>query len=362
MKKDLGQLIITGLSGTQLLSEEAKFLESENIGGVVLNECNFESPAQLAELINNIQKCREEYPLFIAVDHEGGRNSSFGAPFSKLPPALDLVLLDSPKIIYHVTKIMADELSAVGVNLNLAPVCDILESEESKLIGDRAYGRDPETVSKYISSVIRGLQTNGVMSCAKHFPGHGGTQKDSNVDLPIIKKSLAELRGHEFIPFVKAIKSRVEFVMMGHLVVEGIDPERPCSLSDKAYQLIRSEMKYNKIICTDEMRMGAIANKYSPEEAAVMAVNAGADVLVYRELEAAQVALEALQEAVKIKKIKNETVQSHLFMVMNTKKSNLKQYNPVYIPEISKKINQRASQVFLEELESKIKAAKKELA
>lgn len=358
MKKDLGQLIITGVSGTQLTSEEAKFLESENIGGVILNERNFESPAQLAELVNNIQKCREEYPLFISVDHEGGRGSSLGALFSKLPPALDLVLLDSPKIIYHVTKIMADELSAVGVNLNLAPVCDILETEESKVIGDRAYGRDPETVSKYISSVIRGLQTNGIMSCAKHFPGHGGTVKDSHTDLPIIKRTLDELRGHEFIPFVKAVKSRVEFVMMAHLIVEGLDPDKPCSLSDKAYGLIRSEMKYNKIICTDEMEMGAIKGKYSTQDAAVLAVNAGADILIYRDMAAAEVALSALKEAVKTKKIKNETVSAHLSMVMGTKKANLAQFNPVYIPEISKKINQRASQVFLEELESKIKSAK----
>ncbi len=362
MKKDLGQLIITGISGTQLLSEEVKFLESENIGGVILGANNFESPAQLAELVNNIQKCREEYPLFISVDHEGGRGSSFGQPFSKLPAALDLVHLDSPKIVYHVTKIMADELSAVGVNLNLAPVCDILEAEESKVIGDRAYGRDPDTVSKYISSVIRGLQTNGLMSCAKHFPGHGGTTKDSHTDLPIIKRTLDELRSHEFIPFVKAVKSRVEFVMMAHLIVEGIDPDRPCSLSDKAYQILRSEMKYNKIICTDEMTMGAITTKFSATDAPIMAINAGADILIYREMNSAMVALESLKEAAKTKKIKNETILAHHTAVMNTKKANLKQYNPVYIPEISKKINQRASQVFLEELAQKINSAKKELA
>lgn len=354
MKKDLGQLIMTGISGTTLSKEEAEFLEGENIGGVLLLEKNYESPAQMAELVNHIQRSREEYPLFIAIDHEGGRMSRLGAPFSKLPSPMDLSKLDSPKIIYHVTKIMAEELSAVGINLNLAPVCDILEADESKVIADRAYGRDPDTVSKYVSSVIRGLQTNGIMSCAKHFPGHGSTTKDSNVDLPIIKRSLEELRGHEFIPFVKAIKARVEFVMMGHLIVEGIDPEKPCSLSEKAYKLLRGEMKYNRVICTDDLQMGAIASKYSVTQAAGLAINAGADILLFRDLDHASDALKSLQEDVRTKKIKNEIILSRLNTVLSAKKANLKEYNPIYIPEISKKINQRSSQVFLADLASKL--------
>lgn len=359
MKKDLGQLIMTGISGTTLTTEEAKFLEAENIGGVLLLEKNYESPAQLAELVNHIQRSREEYPLFIAVDHEGGRINRLGAPFSKLPAPMDLAALDSPKIIYHVTKIMAEELSAVGINLNLAPVCDILEHEESKIIGDRSYGRDSETVSKYISSVIRGLQTNGIMSCAKHFPGHGATTKDSHIDLPIIKKTLDQLRSHEFIPFVKAVKARVEFVMMGHLIVEGIDPERPCSLSEKAYQLLRSEMKYNKIICTDDLQMGAISSRYSTAEAASLAIRAGADVLLWRDMDHAADALKALHDDVRTKKIKNEVILARVQTVANTKKTNLKEYAPIYIPEISKKINQRSSQVFLTELTTKISSSQK---
>src|SRR5690606_6242152 len=116
---------MTGIDGLTLSSDEADFLEKENIGGVLLFSKNFESPAQLAELINSIQKCRREYPLLIAVDHEGGRVMRFRSHFTQFPSMMEIASLGSPKICFHTAKIMAEELSACGININLAPVCDI---------------------------------------------------------------------------------------------------------------------------------------------------------------------------------------------------------------------------------------------
>jgi len=354
---NLGQLVFSGISGTVLTDEEKKFIEEENIGGVILFANNYESPAQLAELVNSIQALRQEYPLYIAVDHEGGRVIRFKNNFTQFPPMLDLVKTDSPKNCFQVASIMADELSACGVNLNLSPVCDILTNQSNKVIGDRAFGKNPDSVSKFISSMIRGFQTKNVMSCAKHFPGHGGTTKDSHFDLPIVKKELNELEKDEFIPFVKAVKSRVEFVMMAHLVVEGIDPDLPCTLSPKAYEILRRDLKFTNLIITDDMQMKAITDNFGVEEAAVMAIKAGADIIEYKDMDQARIALEALKKASKTKDLKNDVIKDRTDRVNESKKTNLKEYNPIYIPEISKKINTKQSQAFLKDITEKIAQA-----
>ncbi len=351
---NLGQLVFTGISGTVLTDEEKKFIEEENIGGVILFANNYESPAQLAELVNSIQALRQEYPLYIAVDHEGGRVMRFKTHFTQFPPMLDLVKTNSPKNCFQVASIMAEELSVCGVNLNLSPVCDILTNQSNKVIGDRAFGEDPESVSKFISSMIRGFQTKNVMSCAKHFPGHGDTSKDSHFDLPIVKKNLEELQKNEFIPFIKAAKSRVEFVMMAHLVVEGIDPDLPCTLSEKAYEILRRDLKFTNLIITDDMQMKAITDNFGTEDAAVMAIKAGADIVEYKDMDQAKIALEALKNASKTKELKNEVIKDRTDRVNESKKANLKEYSPIYIPEIAKKINTNQSQVFLKDITEKI--------
>jgi len=351
MGTEVGQLIFTGVSGLTLTEEEFDFLEKEKISGVILFSKNYESPAQLGELVNSIQKARDNYPLFISVDHEGGRVQRFQQGFSKIPSAQTVTQWGSPKICYHITKIIADELKSCGINLNFSPVCDILSEKTGNVIGDRAYGNDPETVSKYISSVIRGFQANGVLSCAKHFPGHGETSKDSHKELPHITRSLEELSSHEFIPFVKAIKSRCEFMMMGHLVVDGLDEEHPATLSKKTYDYLRKELRFSKIVVTDDMQMDAIAARYSTEEAAISAINAGADMLIYRDMELARKAVSALRNAEKTKTLKSDDLKEKYQRINNVKKEYLKSYTPIYIPDISKSLNTKVTQAFFADLD-----------
>lgn len=352
--KDLGQLIFTGISGVSLTDEERDFIEQENIGGVILFSENFESPAQLAELVNSIQKLRDEYPLYIAVDHEGGRVCRFKKYFSQFPPMMNIASAGSPKLCFEVSTIMAKELKACGVNLNLAPVCDILTNESNKVIGDRAFGRDADTVSKFVSSAIRGFQTEGIQACAKHFPGHGSTTKDSHFDLPYVTKPMDELKEEEFQPFIKAIKSRVEFVMMAHLVVDAFDKDKPCSLSPAAHEYLRNELKFSKLIISDDMQMKAITDNYGVEEAAVMAINAGSDIVEYRDFDFAKKALEGLKAALKDKTLKPEIVKDRAQRILNSKKTHLADYSPVYIPEIEKQVNSRQSQLFIEELNKQL--------
>ena len=350
----IGQLFFTGISGKSLTKDEALFIETYDVGGVILFSNNYESPAQLAELINEIQSKRKEYPLFIGVDHEGGRIIRFKQHFTQFPSMLDISKLKSPKIFFEIYKIMANELSTCGVNVNFAPCCDILTNPSNKVIGDRAFGKSSNEVSKYVSSAIRGLQTNNVFGCAKHFPGHADTSKDTHNSSVILKKSLNDLNKHEFIPFIKAVKARVEFFMMSHIIADGIDQDNPTSLSAKAYNIVRNEMRYTKLIITDDMQMNAITDKYNTEQAAILALKAGADILLYRDCFETKKALDGVNSALKTKELKNTDIQQKLKRIEDCKQRNLKEYKQIYIPTIAQTINQRQSQILLNELNKRI--------
>lgn len=351
----LGPLIMTGIEGITLTDEEKNFLSEEKVGGVILFARNYEDPAQLAELINSIQECRDEYPLFISVDNEGGRVFRFKGSFSHFPAMRDIAKLDSPKTVYEVHQVMAQELKACGVNFNFSPVCDVLRENTTNAIGDRAFSMESVEVEKYISGAIRGLQTNGIMACAKHFPGHGNTTKDSHYDLPYIKQSMDEFEKVDFVPFNKASRSKVEFILMAHLVCDAIDPELPTSLSPKAYELLRKSLKFTRCIISDDMHMEAITKKWSVEEAAFLAVSAGCDVLVYRHMPEAKLALEGLKEKYKTKELKKERVDESLKRIEESKKLYLSEYKPVYIPEISKNFNTNEATNLLKSINDQLK-------
>ena len=354
--ENLGQLIICGIKGTSLTPEEKEFIEKEKIGGVILFSHNYQDPSQLAELVNSIQKLRDEYPLFISVDQEGGRVTRFKTHFTQFPPMLEISSLNSPKIIFEVHQVMAKELAACGINLSFSPVCDVLTNADNKAIGDRAFGTDPATVEKNISAAIRGLQTSGLLSCAKHFPGHGGTTKDSHFDLPLVKTSLDEMRERELIPFVKASKARVEFMMMAHLLIDELDDKLPSTLSPRVYEFLRQETKFSKIIITDDMEMKAISDRFTIAEAAVKAMTAGADVLLYHNIESAGTALRALNEALKKRQIHKDVISEKLSRVEKCKKEFLSEYNPIYIPKISEVFHSNESKAITETLKKSLKA------
>ncbi len=352
--KNLGQLFICGISSLTLTESEKNFIQNENIGGVILFSHNYQDPAQLAELVNEIQSLRDEYPLFISVDQEGGRVQRFKNNFTHFPSMYDVAKLDSPKITFEVHSAIAQELSACGINLNFSPVCDIWTNQNNKVIGDRSFGKSGEIVEKHVSAAIRGLQTHNVLACGKHFPGHGDTTKDSHYDLPYLKTSLDQLRSRELIPFQKASKARVEFMMMAHLVVDAIDEQMPTSLSAKAYQFLREELKYKNIIVTDDMEMKAISDRFKYGEAAVMALEAGADMLIYRTSESCQEAYFATKQALVSKRISREELDRKANLINSVKKNYFNNYKPIYIPNIKKAMNLDNNQKLLIEINVKL--------
>lgn len=345
-----GQVIISGISGVSLNEEEKDFLQSGNIGGVVLFSHNYESPAQLAELVNSIQQLRDEYPLFVSVDHEGGRVQRFKEGFSRIPSLKEMSSSGSPKLCFEIHKIIGEELKACGVNFNFSPVTDVLTNPSNTVIGDRSFGPDPEVVTKFISAAIRGLQTSGVIACSKHFPGHGMTLKDSHHDLPIVKTSLDELENIHIYPFSKAAKSRVEAIMVAHLMVDAIDDKNPSSLSPAIYEKIRSDLKFNRIIITDDMEMSAITDRYTVEEASVAALKAGADIVLFRTLESAKKAYESIQDAFKRKELLKKDIDEKLQRILDLKKKYLSEYKPIFIPDLAQTMNTAKNQKLISEL------------
>lgn len=347
---EIGQLFITGFSGLNINDSDKEFIRDNNIGGVILFTENFSDVGQVSELINSIQTLRDEYPLFISIDQEGGRVKRFKSGVTQFPAMLEVGQKDSPKLTFEVHKAMAKELSACGVNLNFSPCTDIWSNSNNKVIGDRAFGKTAQEVEKHVSAAIRGLHSQNVLACAKHFPGHGDTLKDSHFDLPYVTKSLESLELNELVPFVKASKSRVEFMMMAHLVVDAIDPTLPCTLSKKAYEFLRSYLKYNGIIISDDMEMKAITDQYGTAEAAIMALEAGADIIMYRSIEQTQIAFKAIKEAVKTQRLKKSEIEEKINRVRSCKQKHLMNYSPVNIPSLSKKIGIKEHSDLLEKI------------
>ena len=211
-----------------------------------------------------------------------------------------------------------------------------------------------EIVEKNISGAIRGLQTNGVMGCAKHFPGHGTTVKDSHYDLPHLTKKIKELEEFEIDPFIKAAKARVNFIMVAHMVVDVFDSDLPCSLAPKCYEYIRKNLKYSRPIITDDLSMKAITSKMSIEDASVLALNAGADILLFQNIEEAKSTFARVSDAIKVKEILKVKIDEKLKRVESTKKEYFTDFKPVYIPSIKDQVKTKQIAAFLKDIKVKI--------
>lgn len=321
--KNLGQLFITGISGTSLTSVEKKFLKDEDIGGVILFSKNFKSPEQLCELTKSIQSLRKKNPFFISVDHEGGRVIRFKEFFTQFPPMLKLADLASPETYFEVAKIMGEELSACGINLNFSPVCDIFTNPENEVIGDRSFGRNHQNINKMIPSFIKGLKKSHILTCAKHFPGHGDSLLDSHFDLPVLNTPLKILREREFLPFKCAIKSDVDFVMMGHLQVLAIDPDLPASLSTKAHELLIKGLGFNGLIISDDFQMEALTKNFSDIESLTYAFKAGTHIVEYRDMDYTRKCLEKFKKAVENQEISRDLLTKKINKITLFKRERL---------------------------------------
>ena len=323
------------------------------MGGVIFFAHNYENPGQITEFINQVQECRSELPLWTSVDHEGGRVQRFKKPFTKIPDAQTISRSATPRAAFDVAQIMAKELKAVGINLNFCPVADISTNPKNPVIGPRSFGSNEDHVSKMVTAVVRGDLVNGVQPCVKHFPGHGDTSTDSHYALPRVDTPVEVLRDREFKPFLKAFKSRCSMVMTAHILNPKIDPNFPATLSSLTLrELLRSELRYNRIIISDDMEMKAIADHYGAQEAPVLAVAAGCDLLIYRTEAGARQAYECLVKAIESGKLDPQLVLESVERSQALKKEFLLPYSPVNIAELGQKIGLVESAKLIEKVEN----------
>jgi len=343
IKKDaiesLGELLITGFQGLELSEETSAFISQARIGGVILFSHNYENPAQVAELANQAQECCTSLPLWVSVDHEGGKVQRFKKGFTRIPDAASIGAMNSPKLAFEISEVIAQELSAVGVNLNFCPIADIATNPKNPVIANRAYGQTEETVSKMITAIIRGHLVNGVQPCVKHFPGHGDTSTDSHFALPRVDTPIELLREREFKRFQKAFKAKCSLVMTAHILTSNVDPKVPATLSKIILQdILRKELRYNKVIISDDMEMKAITDHFGAEEAPRMAIEAGCDLLCYRSEAASRHSYEALVKSIENGTLPPERVLESAERIRNLKKSALLPYHPIPISEVAGKI------------------------
>jgi len=298
LRRTAGQLFMVGLPGPELDPENREFLREYTPGGVVLFKRNVTSAVQLRRLVADVKTGGAGVEPLVAIDHEGGRVNRLPRPFTHFPPALT-VATGGPAAARRVGRAMGVELSAVGIDLDFAPVLDVWTNPRNTVIGDRAFGTTPAAAARNALALARGLGEAGVVSCGKHFPGHGGTAGDSHHVRPRLARSRRELDALDMAPFRRAIAARIPTLMTAHVVYPALDPRRPATLSRPiAHDLLRRRLGFRGVLFSDDLEMHAVS-KRPIERVVVEALQAGCDMLlVCASAELARRGIDAVAKAI----------------------------------------------------------------
>ena len=252
-------------------------------------KANLVSESQTRKMLGNVQEYAQEItglPVFLSVDEEGGTvarvANNDGFSVEDVGDMADIGASGDAGKAYEVGETIGTYLSGLGFNLDFAPDADVLTNPDNAVIGVRSFGSDSQLVSDMVLAEMDGLADAGVLSCVKHFPGHGGTAGDTHEGYAYTDKTLDQLKAAELVPFAAAVEAEVPFVMVSHISVpQVIGDNTPSSLSETMVsEVLRDQLGYDGIVITDALNMGAIAEKYSSSEAAVRALSAGVDMLL----------------------------------------------------------------------------------
>ncbi|MBI3988969.1 MAG: beta-N-acetylhexosaminidase [candidate division NC10 bacterium] len=321
LDEKIGQLFIFGFDGTEPSEELQRFIRHANLGGVVLLKRNIRDPLQLFSLIAALQASSPSLPLFVAVDQEGGRVSRLDPPFTQFPSPARVGEVGSVKLAHAMGAAIGKELRAVGINVDLAPVLDVNTNPSNPVIGDRAFGADPDLVAELGVSFFWGLKEQGILAVGKHFPGHGDTSLDSHEALPIVSHPKERLDAVELQPFAEAIEAGIPALMTAHVLYPSLDPWYPATLSKAILtDLLRGELGFPGLIVSDDLAMKAISDRYGSGEAAVRFLEAGGDlVLICHTWERQMEAIEAVKYAVEEGRISEERIEESLRRIIAVK-------------------------------------------
>jgi beta-N-acetylhexosaminidase len=298
VRDDVGQLLWIGFETPTVSTQLKKQLEAGDWGATILFKRNLsftvvpgDVPQEVCDLDALVAMNRELHrsapdgtPALIAVDHEGGVVQRVRAPATHWPPMRTHDGFVSPEdaaVAHQVGLALGRELRALGFDIDFAPVLDIHTNPQNPIIGDRAFGTEPEAVARRALAFARGLDEAGVLACGKHFPGHGDTATDSHLDLPRIDHAMERLERVELVPFARAASANLPMIMTAHVVFAALDDTRPATLSTRVVDgLLREKLGYRGVIVSDDLDMRAITDRMPASDAAVAAIRAGCDVLL----------------------------------------------------------------------------------
>ncbi|MBM7566575.1 beta-N-acetylhexosaminidase [Paenibacillus sacheonensis] len=322
LDEKLGEMVIAGLDGTEASAQTKALIQQQHVGGFIFYKNNVTTPAGVAAYVNQLKAWNKANPspLLISVDQEGGRVSRLPG-LLKFPAAR--VIGDTGDVSYAsaIGSALGQASKLMGFNVDFAPVLDINSNPDNPVIGDRSYGTTSKRVTDMGLAVMEAIQKKGVISVVKHFPGHGDTSVDSHLELPVVNKSLSQLKKFEWLPFQAAIKDGVDMVMVAHILFPSIDKAMPASLSKTIItDQLRGELGYRGVVITDDMTMGAIANHFGLAQAAVTTVKAGSDIILLAHgYEDAKTVLTALKQSIQKGGLTEKRIDESVIRILTMK-------------------------------------------
>ncbi|MGE6555945.1 beta-N-acetylhexosaminidase [Exiguobacterium artemiae] len=277
------QLLYIGVTGTALTQTDRQLLQDHALGGVLLLGGNITSTDQLKTFTAAISEAQTaDEKAFLGFDEEGGRVSRVPDAKLKLSPSLSFGHKNDSGLMKEIGRTLGSISRFYGFNMDFAPVLDVNSNPANPIIGDRALSADAEQVARLGIPLMQGMKEEDIVPVVKHFPGHGDTTVDSHVGLPRVDASKAELEQTELVPFKRAIQNGAEMVMVAHILFPALDQNRPSSLSKPVMTgLLRDELKFDGVIITDDLVMGAITERYGLAQAASLALENGADMAMF---------------------------------------------------------------------------------
>lgn len=323
LDEKIGQMILAGVQGTTLDASAKQMITDQKVGGIIFYANNVSTVSGTAKFVQSIKDANRSnpVPIFMSVDQEGGKVSRMPETVKTIPSNGKVGKTEDADLAETMGKLLARQIQLAGFNVDFAPVLDVNSNPNNPVIGDRSFGSSASLVSRMGIAEMKGLRSEGIIPVVKHFPGHGDTSVDSHLDLPVVNKTEKQLAQLEWIPFEAAVKEQVEAVMVAHILFPKLDPDHPASLSDVIIgQHLRGKFKYNGVVITDDLSMGAIAKNYKLNDAAVATVQAGSDILlVAHSYESAKTIFDTLKSAVKSGKITESRINESAYRILALK-------------------------------------------
>lgn len=322
LEDKVGQLFMVGFDGHESNTDILNLIDKYNVSGVCYFSRNLKNPKQVHKLSTTLQnKAKKGFPLLLTIDQEGGMVNRLTEGITISPSNMALGALNNRVYTKQISEIIAKELRAMGVNMNFSPALDVNNNANNPVIGVRSFGETPNLVSVHGNEIVQAYQKENIAPSVKHFPGHGDTDVDSHLDLPVVDHPTERLEEVELAPFKYVIDRGVDSIMVSHVSFPTLENKYPATLSHNIITgLLREKLGYDGVVVTDCMEMLAIDNNYTSAESAILAINAGIDlVLVSHTYDKQRAAMDGVIEAVRSGEITEERIDQSVRRVLALK-------------------------------------------